>query len=170
MDWDSNMPGSIMSVIKQYLDEDRLVYRQVDERMVQAGFQGKQLSYQMFVVAHEEQRRAVFHSTVPLRVQPEQRSVVAEYLCRANHGVMLGNFDLDFESGAVRYKTSIDVDGGELTTGMVKTLLHINLSTADRYAKGLIGVLYRELTPAQAIAEVEGGSTASRLAAQASLN
>lgn len=170
MDWDSNMPGSIMSVIKQYLEEDKLTYREVDERMVQANFQGKHLSYQVMLVAHEDQRRAVFHTTVPLRVQPEQRLLVAEYLCRANYGLILGNFELDFESGAIRYKTSTCVDGGELTTGMVKTLLHINLSTTDRYAKGLFGVLFCERTPAQEIAELEGGSAASRLAAQASLN
>lgn len=170
MDWDSNMPGSIMSAIRQYLDEDRLVYRQVDERMIQAGFQGKHLSYQMLVFSHEQQHRAVFYSVVPLRIPQEQRLVVAEYLCRANHALMIGNFELDVDCGDVRYKTSVDVEGGELTVGMVKTLLHINLSTADKYVRGLIGVLYRELTPAEAIAELEGSSAVSRLAAQASQN
>lgn len=170
MDWDSNMPGSIMSVIKQYFEQDGLTYRQVDERMLQAGFQGKHLSYQMMVFSHEQQHRAVFYAVVPLRVPQEQRLVVAEYLCRVNFSVMIGNFELDIERGDVRYKTSVDVEGGELTVGMVKTLLHINLSTADKYVRGLIGILYRELTPAQAIAELEGDSAVKRLAARASPN
>lgn len=70
----------------------------------------------------------------------------------------------------MRYKTSLDVEGGELTRGMVKTMMHVNLSTADKYAKGLIGVLYRGLTAEQAIAELEGVSVTKQLAAQAAMN
>lgn len=170
MDWDSSRSGSIMKVITEYFVQEGVNYRQLNERACHAGFQGKHLSYQMFVFSHEEQQRAVFYATMPLRVQPEQRPVVAEYLSRANYGLMLGNFEMDFESGDVRYKTSIDVEGGELTPGMVKTLVHTNLSTADKYAKGLIGVLYRDLTPVQALAELEGHSAMQRRAAQAALN
>ncbi|MGE0469703.1 MAG: hypothetical protein AB7L09_13070 [Nitrospira sp.] len=49
-------------------------------------------------------------------------------------------------------------------------MMHVNLSTADKYAKGLIGVLYRGLTAEQAIAELEGVSVTKQLAAQAAMN
>ncbi len=169
MEWNSPTPGNMMAVITRYFEQDGINYRQMDE-VLHAGFQGRHLNDQVLVAVLEEKRRAVFHSKVPVRVPSEQRAVVAEYLCRANQGLMLGNFELDFESGSVSYKTSIDVDGGELTTDMVKTLLHVNLSTSDRYATGLIRVLYGDLTPTQAIAELEGHSAMRRRAAQAALN
>ena len=53
---------------------------------------------------------------------------------------------------------------------MVKTQVEVNLSTVDKYAKGLIGILYRGLTPVQAIAEIEEVSATTQLAAQAAMN
>jgi hypothetical protein len=117
MDWESSMPGSIMSVIKQYLDQEGLNYRQVDERVLHVGFQGKHLSYQMLVLTHEQPRRAVFNALIPLRIQPEQRPVVAEYFCRANFRLTIGNFELDFDTGDARFKTSVDVEGGGTDDG-----------------------------------------------------
>jgi len=170
MDWSSNQQTSIIGVITQYCEEDGITYRQADERTLLAGFQGRNFSYQLIAREREGHQQAIFLSVAPVKVPPELRALVAEYLCRANFGLMLGNCELDFETGEVRYKTSVDVKGGALTTAMVRSLLHVNLSTIDKYAKGLIGVLYRGLSPVQAIAEVEGVSATAKLAAQAGLN
>jgi hypothetical protein len=170
MGWDGDRTNEIIDVIKQYCEEDGIKYRQMDERTILAGFQGRNFSYQLHAREREGQQQAIFISVAPVKVQPELRSLVAEYLCRANFGLILGNCELDFETGEVRYKTSVDVEGGALTTAMVKTLLHVNLSTIDKYAKGLIGILYRGLSPAQAIAEIEEVSATKRLAAQAAMN
>ena len=170
MDWRSDPSESIIEVIRRYCDDDGIRYRSLDERTIQAGFQGNNFTYHMLVRSREGHQQAILLTIVPVKVQSEQRLAVAEFLCRANYGLMLGNFEMDYDTGEVRYKTSVDVEGGALTTGMVKTLVHVNLSTADKYAKGLISVLYRGMTAAQAIAELEGSSAASRLAAQAAMN
>jgi hypothetical protein len=170
MAWDGDHFDGIIEVIKQYCEEEGVKYRQVDERGIHAGFQGRNFSYQLLARAREGHRQAFFISMVPVKIQPEQRPVVAEFLCRANFGLILGNFELDYETGEVRYKTSVDVTGGELTSRMVKTQFDVNLATVDKYAKGLIGILYRGLTPAQAIAEIEEVSATMRLAAQAAMN
>jgi hypothetical protein len=170
MAWDGDHSDGIIGVIKQYCDEDGIKYRQVDERTIHAGFQGRNFNYQLLARAQDGHQQAMFYSMVPVRIQPEHRPAVADFLCRTNFGLILGNFEMDYETGELRYKTSVDVEGGELTSSMVKTLMHVNLSTADKYAKGLIGILYRGLTPVQAIAEIEEVSATKRLAAQAALN
>ena len=57
---------------------------------------------------------------MPIRVAEEQRQIVAELLARINYGLNIGNFELDMTDGEIRYKTSIDVEGGELTSGWWK--------------------------------------------------
>lgn len=170
MAWGEDQSDETIEVIKQYCEEDGIKYRQVGERAIHAGFQGRNFSYQLVARSREGHRQALFTSMVPVKIQPEQRPVVAEFLCRANFGLVLGNFEFDYETGGVGYKTSVDVEGGELTSRMVKTQFEVNLATVDKYAKGLIGILYRELTPVQAIAEIEEVSAVKRLAAQAALN
>ncbi len=170
MTWDGSHTNGISEVITQYCEEYGITHLRVNELAIQAGFRMRNFIYQLRARAKDGHRQAQFIAEFPAVIQPEQYPVMAEFLCRANSGLMLGNFELDYETGEVSYKTSVDVEGGELTTRMVKTQVEVNLSTMDKYAKGLIGILYQGRTPMQAIADVEGVSEATRLAAQAALN
>jgi hypothetical protein len=49
---------------------------------------------------------------------------VAEFLTRANSGMVIGNFELDFADGEIRYKTSIDVEGDKLSYAIIKRLVY----------------------------------------------
>jgi len=43
-----------------------------------------------------------------------------KFLTRANYGMMIGNFEMDFTDGEIRYKTSIDVEGDKLSSALIK--------------------------------------------------
>lgn len=90
-------------------------------------------------------------------VPEPKRTRVAEYLTRANYGLVIGNFELDMESGHVRYKTSMDLEGATLEPVLFKNLIYSNLTTADRYHPGLIKLLWADdITAHTAIKLVEG--------------
>jgi hypothetical protein len=80
---------------------------------------------------------------------------VADFLTRANYGLIVGNFEMDLNDGEVRYKTSIDVEGDELTPALLRNLAYTNVKTMDRYLPGLMSVMYGALTSEQAIHMVE---------------
>jgi hypothetical protein len=63
---------------------------------------------------------------------------------------------MDFSDGEVRYKTSIRVTEDELTTSMVQPLVYLNVVTMDRYLQGIMKVAYGNVSPADAITEIEG--------------
>jgi hypothetical protein len=63
---------------------------------------------------------------------------------------------MDYGDGEIRYKTSIDVEGDRLVPNQVKQLVYQNLSTMDLYLPGIMKVLYSDVSPADAIQEVEG--------------
>src|SRR5262249_47600370 len=92
---------------------------------------------------------------LPSNVPEEKRVEIAEFITRANYGLVIGNFEMDYNDGEVRYKTSVDVEGGELTPKMIENLMRANLMTMDRYFAGVMGVLYGDRDPAEAIAEME---------------
>ena len=169
---DSNLPrpNNIMEVITQYFKEAGIKYRRLNAYACKPRPPGAHKNQQILVFSKEDERLAVCYTTMPLTIRPGQRPVVAEYLSRANSKLLVGNFEIDYESGDVRFRTSVDVEGGVITTKMAKHLLFNNLAWVEEYAKGLIGVLYRDLTPAQAIAELEGHGGTQRRAAQAALN
>ncbi len=103
----------------------------------------------------ESKHFVVFYSWFPVTAQPEKVFDVAEFVTRANRGLSIGNFELDFDNGEVCYKTSLDIEGGELSHKMLDNLLRANLSTCERYFKGLMEVLFGDRHPAEVIYDVE---------------
>jgi Putative bacterial sensory transduction regulator len=98
----------------------------------------------------------VFYIMNPVKVPEELRPTVAEYITRVNYGLRVGNFELDYEDGEVRYKSCIDFEGETLTNGYIRNTIYPALKTIDRYLPGLMKVIYGSKTPVEAITEIEG--------------
>lgn len=109
-----------------------------------------------YLQVREEQEQFFFFSMAALFVPAERRKAVAEFITRANYGMILGNFEMDISDGEVRYKTYFDAQGFELTRKTVETHIFANLATFDRYNAGLMSVAFGEIEPETAIAKIEG--------------
>ncbi|MEW6032262.1 MAG: YbjN domain-containing protein [Bacillota bacterium] len=128
-----------------YLERQGLVFEVVPGKTIAVlGFAGENGRW-----------RVVADAIAPVNVPEGPRAAVAEYLTRANHNMTLGNFELDYSDGEVRYKTSTRVGSDALTDNMLEPLLFANLATMDRYLPGLMAVAFGNRSPAAAIAEAE---------------
>jgi hypothetical protein len=112
--------------------------------VLQLAFQGNHGSWTCYAKAREAEQQLLFYSIFPVNVPEGQRSAVAELLTRANYGLMIGNFELDFSDGEIRYKTSIDVTGDRLTSALIKQLVYTNVLTLDQYLPAIQAVLAGE--------------------------
>ena len=148
---------NLLSTVVDFLEQDDWPFIQLEDRnILQTGFQGDNGQWTCFAQVREAQEQFVFYSICPVKAPEEKRPAVAEFITRANYGMIIGNFEMDFSDGEIRYKTSIDVEGGELTPMMVRTMLYTNVLMMDRYLPGIMAVIYGEESPAEAIAEIEG--------------
>jgi hypothetical protein len=147
----------ILDTVVQFFKEDNWKYRQLEGKSaLRLGFQGDNGSWNCYAQAREEHQQFVFYSVLDTNVPQNKRAAVAEFLTRANYGLFIGNFEMDYSDGEVRYKTSITVKGDRLTTALVKNLIYINVIMMDKYFPGIMSVVYAGTSPADAIAEVEG--------------
>ena len=103
--------------------------------------------------AHE---RFAFYSVSPDLVPEPRRSAVAEFITRVNAGLVVGNFELEFATGTVRMKTSLDFEGEPLSAMLVRNLVYANVRAMGHYAPGLVAVSAGE-EPAVAIGRLESG-------------
>lgn len=122
---------------------------------LQISFQGENGKWNCYARARDEQQQFIFYSICPVNAPEEKRLAVAEFLTRANSGMMIGNFELDFSDGEISYKTSIDVEGDRLTTALIKRLVYANVMMMDEYLPGILSVIYGNVSPADAIAQIE---------------
>ena len=90
-----------------------------------------------------------------MNVPEHKLMAVAEFLTRANSGMILGNFELGFTDGEIRYKTSIDVEGDRLCFALIKRLVYGNVTMMDEYWPGIMSVVYGEVEVREVIASIE---------------
>lgn len=120
------------------------------------GFAGKNGQLTCYAQIRVDLEQFLFYALAPVKVPEEARLTAAEYLTRANYGLRIGNFELDFNDGEVRYKSSLDFEAAELTPALIKNAIYPAVQTLDRYLPGLMKVIYGAAFPAEAVAEIEG--------------
>lgn len=124
-------------------------------RFLRTAFSGTSGRWRCLMVINEEREQVCMYSILDVNCPGDQRGAVSEFITRANYGLIIGNFELDYSDGEIRYKSSVDVEGGELTDLMVKNLCYANVLTVDRYFPGLMAVMYGGKDPEGAVHEVE---------------
>jgi len=148
--------GRILDTVGQFLEEDDWPYSLMESRPVyKTGFEGKNGQFTCYAQERTEQQQFVFYSIFPVKVPDNKMNDLAEFITRANYGMIIGNFELDYADGEVRYKTSVDVEDVDLVEPLVRHMIYANVLTMDKYFPGLMRVLYAGISPADAVNEVE---------------
>ena len=99
--------------ILQFFHEDGWPLLEVDPgKTWQLTFKGTQGLWTCYAEIREEFFQFTFYSICPINVPEHKRAAVAELLTRVNSRLQLGNFEMDFDSGDLRYRTSLSLDGG----------------------------------------------------------
>jgi len=139
-----------------FLEEDGWYPQQIEDRSIyRVGFEGKNGRYTCFAQIRMDLEQFMFYAIAPIKVPEAARAAAAEFLTRANYGLRIGNFEIDYTDGEVRYKSSLDFEGEPLTPTLIKNAMYPAVHTMDLYLPGLLGVMYGNKTPEQAIHDIE---------------
>ncbi len=147
---------SIFESVTNFFQEEEWQFQIVQEKQtLRLVFQGNNGKWDCYAKAREEKQQFVFYSLCPIQVPSEKLQAIAEFITRANYGMIIGNFELDFNEGEIRYKTSIDVDGDNLSFALIKQMVYANVMMMDEYLPGIIATIKNNISPLDAIAEIE---------------
>ena len=147
----------LFDAMVDFFKTDDWPFIQLEDRPVLSmNFDGKNAKWTCFAQAREEQRQFIFYSVCPVNAPAEKRPALAEFITRANYGLIIGNFELDFEDGEIRYKTSLDAEDLALNGTVFKILVYANVSMMDQYLPGVMSILYSEISPREMIDQIEG--------------
>jgi hypothetical protein len=143
--------------LRRFLEEDGWYPQQIEDRYsYRMGFSGENGRTACYARIYVDLEQFLFYVVAPINVPEATRPAVAEFLTRANYGLRIGNFEMDYGDGEVRYKSSLDFEDVALTFPMIKHGVYPAVQTMDRYLPGLMAVVYGGAEPAAAIAEIEG--------------
>jgi len=142
----------LRDMVEAMLQEDGWQYAPVEGQPTLAmGFRGRHGSWMCYAHIDEERGVLVIYSVTAQSVPEGTRAAVADFLTRANFGLVLGNFEMDLDDGETRFKTSVELGGLAATAQFLRHLLHVNVATLDRYLPGIEGVADGRLGPEEAV-------------------
>lgn len=87
--------------------------------------------FQCILDVIEAENKFIFLSAFPVNVPSKLFSTISEFLIRLNFTLFFGSFEMDYESGEIRFKTSILFDNSELHEFIINQIINGNVNTMD---------------------------------------
>jgi hypothetical protein len=145
----------VKEIVTDYLTSIEWKYTLDQRDTIRFGVSLDSMKVDCVLDIREQSDILLFYTVLPVMVPENFRLKVSEFVTRANYGLRIGNLEMDFKDGEVRYKTYANTNGACINTDIVRHLIHANIQTFEKYADGVLKVIYSELTPEEAIDLVE---------------
>lgn len=123
--------------------------------VLQTWYEGANGMFVCFCHCREEAEQIIFYVVAQERCPEAYRAAMAEFLTRANFGMLIGNFEMDYSDGEVRYKTSVDLEDAGMSPALLRNLVVAASTTFDKYYTGFQAVASGAMGPVEAIVQVE---------------
>lgn len=109
-----------------------------------------------FIDIRPNEDQVIIQTALPNNIPANHRDRMANFLTRANHGLIIGNFEMDYSDGEVKYKVTFIYDSTIEKSGMVFLRnLFTSFTMMDKYLPGIMSVIYANVSPENAIHQVE---------------
>lgn len=143
---------SAIESFTEFFDKQGWSYHQCSVRpVIHTGFTGDNGRWNCVAIAGPKDEHLLFLSLLPCKAIPTRRAACAELLTRINFGLTHGCFEMDFEDGEIRFRTSVPLASAEVSPELVEHLVFSNLCTVDRFFGAIMKVIYAEVSPKSAM-------------------
>lgn len=140
----------------QHLDERDISYLANGEgRSICADFRCLVGSYRVIATVDEECRVFQVFGCSPVQVPEGARPAIAETIVRANFGMRVGKFEMDYDQGELRFQAAQILTDDSLEEAVIDRLMGTTMSMLDIYLPAVLSVIYGNELPADAIRYVE---------------
>ena len=145
--------GSPFQVLVDHCESADIKFRaEPDVKGVFFSMRGEMAIYDVALLITHGDEVFQIYITIPIATTDEKfRPLVAEFVTRANHRIVIGHFDYDIDEGKLRYHVGHPFGERGLDDETVGRLFATAMGTADRYFPALMRTLVGGETPADAI-------------------
>ena len=137
------------------LDERDIHYSTGEDQSIRTTIRGETASYSTAARVEDDLFQVACFS--PLRIPEGSRRDVAEAIIRANYGLRVGKFELDFDDRELRFHVSQILDGDAVGPAVIDRMIGTAVNMMDTYLPAFMSVVYGNEEPRGAIRRVEGG-------------
>jgi len=148
--------NSITKTVKSFFKQEAIKFEQMShDSIFKIGFAGNNGCFLGYVAVDDKRRTVHIQTISPVKAPRDKRLKAAELIARINHRLLIGNFELDMDSGLIAYRTSIILGNGDLHDDMIEYLLFLNWMAIDRFFPAINLVFFADISPKRAIEMVK---------------
>ena len=149
--------NEILSNYEKYIQSEELDYQWSDDKeSILLDYTGRNGTYR--IIASELTRLNVFliYTSCPVLVPDDKINEISEFINRANFKRLTGKFEFDFDNGKILYCAALDFENiTSYDNNIFKGLFIASIAAMDKYLPGILGVLFGNKKPKDAIEEIE---------------
>jgi hypothetical protein len=154
-DSESQDMSLLSAIIEFFTSEDWSFNKVKGESGLRLQYQGENGVWNCLAQVREEQNQLVFYSIAPISFPEAKRLPGAELLTRLNHNLWIGNFEMDFSTGGIRFKTSLDFADLEPDDSLIRQLVYTNVETMEKYLPKLQVMVEQSISATDLLQGVE---------------
>jgi hypothetical protein len=148
------MQDLLKNVLEYFASKGWPVDADEEEALLRLQYRTRDGDWSLYVRADSERKQVMFYSVLPGKIPQERRPAVAEFLTRANFGLNIGNFEMDWEDGEVRFRTSVALGNQDLDLSLTDSLVSANLIIMEDHLAGIRNVASAQESPKEALAKI----------------
>ncbi|MDB9311967.1 YbjN domain-containing protein [Spirulina sp. CS-785/01] len=120
-------------VILDFLNHKGWKYEQFNENITKLSFNLETLQLSVLIALTPDEQEICCYSVYPEAISADQRGQFAIFIAGLNYELTVGNFEMDFEDGELRLRTSLPLTQISLTETMLDSIVTANLEMTQRY-------------------------------------
>ncbi len=152
----NNYSTAIWEAIENFLQQDDWKYEAHTEHgVISCGVSLKSKAKSAKIWFNVKNDGFSILSVLPFSADDDTKAAAAEFITRANYGMVHGNFEMDFNDGEIRFKTAHFAGETVPAYEQIRFLLYMNVITLERYSDSLMKVIFGMADPAEAVKAVE---------------
>lgn len=151
--------NELANLVKKFLDEDDWSFSFNEDMGIfdfSLTIRRKIQKIDYIVDVHENE--IVVYGMCPLgadHTDANMMAQMAEFCCRANYALENGCFELDYNDGEIRFRNFIDCAEMMPSIKVIKNSIYRIAAVYERYAPGIVDVIFCTCTAKEAIAKCE---------------
>ncbi len=151
--------AQLAGAMKEMLDKGEFKYDFYEDRGVfrfglGLGKDQKMQGVNIWILIHEDSISS--YAAASIKADEAHLSAVAEFIARANYGLRMGNFEMDYKDGEVRYKCHNRFEDRVPSDAELWFItVRCPESMWRRYGNAFLKVIFGDVSPEDAIAEAE---------------
>ncbi len=149
------MANALDTVTEFFKGKDWKFELNQEKHRVESGVSAENGEWRFYVSASDENNLCFVLSAFPQKCPPRRQKACAELLTRINYGLLLGCFEMNYDSGSIAFKTSYPFTAGQIDPERVKEAIEFNIAFMDRFLPAIMAVIYTGISPKRAYAVVD---------------